>query len=235
MKIPPEFLECVGYRVLVDDSEDLRIRPREGRNPLTEVSLASIWGKHGGGHIVCSDCAHKSYINESICLWNHERMIPLCRDCSENPPRAIWTAIGNRIESKWTIDSPDVPRVFENIRNFSQSMPYFECNCFEMYSPANGYHLCTRCAGALSYSQVEKLRLIRDKGLEIDDVYDPRHYVIDGGRNTCPCGKLWDDLKSSWEGFTQEKRDQKMYRMCMLCTGHVPRKDIKTEDPTWCL
>ena len=66
----------------------------------------------------------------------------------------------------------------------------------------------------------------------IHEIAHPQEHL---GRNHCPCGKDWNQLVQSWGEFSQEERDKKMYRMCLLCNGHIPRKKIMTAMPTNCL
>ncbi len=239
-KTPPEFFECVGFRIMAknDDDflpDDLRIKGRYSPDSVPlDGSLANYNSGHRAGHIVCSECANQSYITNSTCLWRHDRMIPLCRDCSENPRADLDGPYG------WAMNYPSRPVISDNIHNFSQSLSYLECNCFEEYSPANGYHLCASCADVLDCALEEKFQEVKETLFRYSAwfkllIYEVGNHVQVHGRNFCPCGKTWGRLLKSWEGFTQEERDKKMYRMCLLCTGHIPRNKIMTANPTNCL
>ncbi|KAJ9613316.1 hypothetical protein H2200_003258 [Cladophialophora chaetospira] len=247
-KEPIELLECAGHRIFAVDTSfghcDYQLHTpgwlddgeEPPRTPWDHVkTLAQMHGKHGAGFIVCSPCARQAHVNNSICLWRHERMLPLCHDCSldpsmhEHPHESYGLRLG-----------VNGPSIAGNIRAFSQGEPYLKCDCHENYSPLNGYHLCTDCSLTLADVLARRFGFIRLQYLFRGNEYTSPVFELDSSlgtypRSHCPCGKNAFELKTSWAGFTQEEVDRKMYRMCTLCTGHIPRQEIITAKSTNCL
>ncbi len=69
----------------------------------------------------------------------------------------------------------------------------------------------------------------------ICDFPDEPEFTSRSARNNCPCGKTWPELLSSWEGLSEAERKEKIYRICLFCTGHVRHKKMFTTVPTNCI
>ncbi len=255
-KVPLEFFECVGYNMklaklptvsdpqscvfmnMLDGARSLRTETMtKFRNVLYTLErdeanctsvLADLNKCHGAGFLICSTCARENYMMYNICLWQHERMLPICRDCCNSPPMMAY-----KLEIP-----PGKHTVAENIRNFNRGIEHMECNCYLSLSPEQGHHLCIICRATLIALESSQMRMnkagIYTKGVPqtIAEAGSPLAHL---GRNHCPCGKDRDQLVQSWSGFSQGERDKKMYRMCLLCTGHIPRNKIMTAKPSNCL
>ncbi|KAJ9613319.1 hypothetical protein H2200_003261 [Cladophialophora chaetospira] len=245
-KKPIEILECVGHRLRLADCPNLGFHelyatlsnlitptPIPGNSTKVwspDVTLADTHGAHEAGFMVCSDCANSAYNNRNYCLWKHERMIPLCKDCSETPdPERL----------SYQYDSTR-PSIHDNILKFTRGEDFFECTCYTAHSPANGFHLCSTCSGSLD--RFYDIRLYYMMGVNVlghtAQLFFQEADSLDFstfGRNKCVCGKEWGDLVASWNSLSPEERDKKLYRLCLVCTGHVPRKSIVTARPTNCI
>ncbi len=248
-KKPIEFLECVGHRLRLADCPNIGFAelnaifstfdspvPTAGQTAIKpwspDVTLTDTNGAHGAGFIVCSDCANRSYVNRNYCLWNHDRMIPLCRDCCETPNRT--NALSYQYDSSRL-------SIRDNILKFNRGEPgFFECNCSAAHSPANGFHLCFKCSSTLDafyYMHLyHMMRVDLSPSTERTEVYEARSdNPLRLGRNLCVCGKSWEELLASWIPLSHEERERKMYRLCFLCTGHIPTKKILTAMRTNCI
>ncbi|KAJ9613322.1 hypothetical protein H2200_003264 [Cladophialophora chaetospira] len=248
---PIELLECVGYTLKLtafrsfDAAACLKqLLPRQKEAVAVHMAsalkilekgtsypspvLSDIHGCHGPGHMICFTCARQGHLSANICLWHHERMIPLCRDCSMCPPAELSEARVMASQSS----------VEENIRSFNTGKNHLECDCYLAFSPDRGYHLCNVCASGLYALVHTQYRFNRRKiypqhvPTKIREHGSPYEHL---GRNHCLCGKSWQNIVDSWEEFSQDERDKRMFRMCLFCTGHIPRNKIITAKPTNCL
>ncbi|KAJ9613317.1 hypothetical protein H2200_003259 [Cladophialophora chaetospira] len=247
-KKPLEFLECLGYKITLLDcgvfsesraqviltriNSDGLQKPASAYSTTSTIDGADNGFHHGPGRVVCSDCSYNTYVGRSRCIWSHDRMIPLCRDCSTNPRKEVYdVSLGL-----------DVSNLFHNILMFAEGRGCHECDCHERLAPTNGFHFCAEC------QILFRLVLQHQSDLTRDALYgptgtDPRCYEIDWNavprdghsRNFCPCGKSWTELVQSWNGFSLQDRDEKLYRLCLMCLGHIPRKKVYTARPTNCL
>ena len=253
-KAPIDFLECVGYRLELTDLSTLDVtrslkelltiealsnsgilgcvesvlHSMEKDGSSSPSTLVDLHKHHSAGHMVCSKCTRENHLIGNMCLWFHERMIPLCRFCCDTPS-------SKQFDFRLT---PKTPSIAENIRNFSSGVEHMRCDCYTAFSPENGYHLCSFCAGLLTslvhlhFKWNRNAICPRGNGACVFEVGHPLESV---GRNYCPCGNDWQALVQSWDGISQEERDKKMYRLCVFCTGHIPRSKVMTAKPTNCL
>ncbi|KIW82097.1 hypothetical protein Z517_05124 [Fonsecaea pedrosoi CBS 271.37] len=248
---PLEFFECIGHRLKIRDlplsdieecliqlqlvmeisslsTNSIRAAVRLLQNDGPQPVLVDLHGLHGSEFMVCSKCALDVYLSLSVCIWDHARIVPLCRECSENPSRELYK-----------FEAQGMPSIAENIRGLRNIDKYLECDCHEVLSPGNGYHLCTFCAAMFHVLIYLQHRLNKASGIYPDSV--PYQVLEMGntksgyGRNYCPCGKDWHQLVDSWCGISQEERDNRMYRLCTLCTGHIPRGKMMNPQSTNCL
>lgn len=238
-----EFLECAGYRLMLPDCSRLSnavcpemlrtlTEPDVRRSRHTTItSLAD--SPHGSSVMICSNCAFRSHVSNSGCIWQPQRILPLCRECSQNPPAHMYNF---KLEH-------DRPSIAENIRKFSGGESYYECDCYEAFSPKNGFHLCSGCS-ALFHCTLAIRRMIllynhvsfvSASSAGICDFPDEPEFTSRSARNNCPCGKTWPELLSSWEGLSEAERKEKIYRICLFCTGHVRHKEMFTTVPTNCI
>jgi hypothetical protein len=133
--------------------------------------------------------------------------------------------------------------IAENIKKFSRGEPYYECVCYEAFSPKNGFHLCSECSSMFHDRLTERLFIllfnhvsfVSVSSAEIWDFGDQPHLTNPLGRNNCPCGKTWPELLGSWAGLSEAERKERIYRICLFCTGHVPHKKMFTTVPTNCI
>lgn len=220
-KAPIEFLECVGHRLQLaaltefDASACLKemgstmslsppclermetvLRLLETDGSSSTLTLTDLHRAHDSGYIICSRCARENHMRSNLCLWHHERMIPLCRDCS-NPPSS------ENLNQKPTGQRPTLT---ENIRYFAQGREHFECDCYNHFSPNRGYHLCRHCALWLNTFVNVQFEMDSESMFPEED---QRHVLEAGnpdedflGRNYCPCGKNWQELTASWDDIS---------------------------------
>ena len=215
---------CPG-RLRTSTNIDFRI----GRTTIT----SSAASPHGSGVMICSDCAFRSHVRNSGCIWQPHRILPLCRERSQNPPAHMYNF---RLEH-------DRPSIAENIRKFNRREPYYECDCYEAFSPKNGFHLCSECSSMFHRKLTYRFQILLFNHVSFDSAssavicdFRDKPYLTDRlGRNNCPCGKTWQELLSSWEGLSSAECEEKVYRICLFCTGHVRRKKMFTTVPTNCI
>ena len=240
-KKPLEFLECAGYRLKFQDCGVFdvanleRMTRFEARVPKQDqprtVDIRRKGLPHSSGVMICSDCAYRNHVDKGLCLWGHHRMTPLCRDCSTEPSETDYDlSIG-----------PGQSSLYSNITKFSESAgTHRECNCHERLSPANGFYFCTECQVKFcrmltGHTVLVRRRLYARTGVNnYINLYE-NHKNPTAPRNYCPCGKTWDELVHSWNEFSVAERDKKMYRLCLMCLGHVPRSKFNTARPSTCL